>query len=194
MVVGCSDQKNMNEVQEIMGTENVDNGLKIDHIELSSYNRREYGDIIGKLFTEELKSNEKLRVLFEKINSIDKDIIDSTLTTNKYLELNDRYFRSAKHNINSLKDSTLRKKVYKIFEKEELEHNIKLSPHKNYLSEIGRDKRLLHDKKILLKLFITLPLIQKYQSEKMPNTNQLKNIKKDMEVLIIEAEKLINIK
>jgi hypothetical protein len=42
-------------------------------------------------------------------------------------------------------------------------------------------------------LFITLPLIKKYQDEKMPDLMQLKDIKKKIDSLIAESEKLVDI-
>ena len=60
------------------------------------------------------------------------------------------------------------------------------------LKDIDKRNLTLEDKKNLLKLFITLPLINKYQDEKLPDLDQLRNIKEELEVLIRKVDKEID--
>jgi len=192
-IISCGGSGNKKDVEEIMGEEKTD--TKIDRDGLltsSSYDRRQQ-DIIESLFQEELNKNQALSALIENMNAVEKLIADSTKNTSKFLDLNQRYFRAAERQVNAFKDSLLRKKVIDIYQKEQSKFNASVVLHNKYLEEIKNRNLILEDRKRLLKLFVTLPLIRKYQDEKLPDVEQLKNMKRDIERLIEEAEKTVEI-
>jgi hypothetical protein len=192
-IISCGDTRNKNDVQEIFGEEPADVKILPEELMNSGGYDRKYQDIIENLFSEELKNDESLQSLYIDINAINELTADSTESTRKFLDLNHRYFRTAEDHVLSLHDSLLRNKVMSIFQKEKSKYNALVDPHAFYLEEIKNRKLILEDRKNLLRLFITLPLMKKYQDEKLPNVEQLINIKKDIEFLIKESEKIVNI-
>lgn len=196
-LMSCADNEPRRDVQEIIGNESSANDskleLEIEKTYRTSYDRRKEFDIVENLFEEELKSNGELASLIQRIDAVDKMLADSSQAFTKYNDLNKKFYRFANRHLDAIQDTVLKKKVKSILRNEEKNFSRKMNGPNRELQEMNNRSKNLKDNRVLLKFFTTLPLIQNYQTEKMPDINQLKSMKKMIDELIDESEQMIDL-
>lgn len=173
-------QEDINQVPESL-EEKSDDGL-------SYFSKRYKSDIITKLYDEAMSKNAKLKKLNDEIYKMSQIDNDSLSEYSKYLDTNNNYWRTANRHINQLQDSVLKKSTLEIFEALKLKYEANLSDYEHRLITINKKAILLNDKLILMKLFVTQPMIQNYQEKKKPDVKTLENIIKEYDRLIEETK------
>lgn len=151
--------------------------------------KRYGGNIIEKLYQEAIEKNEELKNLHTEINEITSDsLADKTDEYIKYHRINDEYWSSATNYAETLSDSLTKESVLAIFEKLHEKFDIRVSHHERKMDSIEILKTQLRDQVILMKLFITEPMISNYQRNELPDIEKLESIIKDYHTLIEQTE------
>ena len=184
LFMGCSDDKKKElDLNNLNDTPEVLNESKSEGSFLRS--KRYDGNIIEKLYEEALSKNEKLDKLNELIEEITSDsLYDKTGDYLKYTNINNRYWNTAKSYANKLNDSIKKVEVLAIIDKLETSYTKRIANHETKMDSIADLKRNLSDQLILMKLFVTEPMIYNYQSNELPDIEELKSIIKDYEKAI----------
>jgi len=191
LLVGCSKQdKKQSTIDELNKTPEVLVGT--ESRVLSSY--RYDGNIIDNLYKEALSKNQNLEELNDRIEEISSDSLsDKTKDYLKYRSVNKRYWTSAKSYANNLNDSLWKVEMLDIIEKLESSYEKRVTDHESRIDSIEALKSTLKDKLILMKLFITEPMIHNYQSNELPNIEQLESLIKDYKKAIEDSKEYIKI-
>lgn len=161
---------------------------------LSSISRKKEYDIISKLYKEALEKNSKLNQLNEKINGINGFKKDSLKSYSKFTANNDRYWLSVKQLIRNINDSILKETTEETFDLLEKNYRSQMSAYEEKLESINEKSISLKDQLILMKLFVTAPMMKNYQVNELPSIKSLENINQEYDQLIKESEEFINIK
>jgi len=163
--------------------------LQESKLDIISYSRS--GDNLAERLYEELaaKSPElkKLEDDIEKLADSKNRLINQVA---KYDGKSDSYYNSAGNIANSVSDSLLRKRISSMVSISKNKF-IKTTAELNSLTAmILQEGIALNDAHSVLKIILTLPLIEKYQEDKMPGNNEFKELIKEEGNIIARIKKL----
>ena len=139
----------------------------------SSYeivSKRGYDDLVESLYNELVSKNIDLKKLEDKIDELNKSKDDSTNLFDKFNEKNQSYFSSANAHISEIKDSLLRDKMKVFISNNLTKYKSSVARHNDLLKIIDAKNLTISDLHNILKIVKALPLIEKYQSNNLPNT------------------------
>jgi hypothetical protein len=164
-------------------------------ISYSSISKRYGGNILEELYQEAIEKNEKLKILNERIKEISSDSLQTkTNEFIKYRNVNNDYWNTAENYANNINDSIAKKSMIGIVEKLKEKYGKKVAEHETKMKEIEVLKSKLNDQIILMKLFVTEPMISNYQINELPEKNKLESIIKDYNELMKKTEEYTRIK
>jgi hypothetical protein len=164
-------------------------------ISYSSISKKYEGNILEELYQEAIEKNEKLKILNERIKEISSDSLQTkTNEFIKYRNVNNDYWNTAENYANNINDSIAKKSMIGIVEKLKEKYGKKVAEHETKMREIEVLKSKLNDQIILMKLFVTEPMISNYQINELPEKNKLESIIKDYNELMKKTEEYTRIK
>ncbi len=137
-------------------------------LELDSYSKRSYEDLIEKLFNEAIKNDPNLKNLMADINSFDKKKENDLKKYDDFKNYDKSYKDAYNDILNQIKDSTLKKETQKLFDELIKQQDVKNSPLWAKETALDAKQSMLQDKVLLMKLFVTFPMMQKYWVNKNP--------------------------
>ena len=153
----------------------------------SSYetiSKRGYDDLIESLYDELASKNIDFRQLEDKIDDLNKSKGDTTDSFDKFKEKNQAYFSSADRHILEIKDSLLRDKMKVLIANNLTKYTSSTTKHKELLKIIETKSLTISDLHNILKIVKTLPLIEKYQRDNLPDTKSFEGfIKRQNETI-----------
>ncbi len=194
LLLGCSDDKkkesdidNLNETPEVLN----DTKSEVSFSRSKRYNQ----NIIEELYEEALTKKEKLETLNNLIEEITSDSLsDKTSNYLNYININNRYWNTAKSYANKLNDSIKKIEILAVIDKLEKSYHERIANHEIKMDSIADLKTNLSDQLILMKLFVTEPMIYNYQSNELPDIDELKSIIKDYQKAIENSKEYSKIR
>ena len=163
-------------------------------VNLSSYSKRMNKDIIQQLFDEALEKDEKLQSINSRISKIQSIKTDSLEEYQTYIRNNQLYWNSLKQYASQLNDTTARDELKGMIETLEKKYNHEISHLDSIEKQIEKRDQKLEDQEILMKIFITHPMMSNYQRNEFPEINTLKSIRNMYDTLIRDTEEYSTIK
>jgi hypothetical protein len=155
---------------------------KSDTYEISS--SRGQSNLVDDIYKEMVSKNAKLQKLEDDIERYQTIQIDSMLKYDKYKSKSIGYYASADNNTKQITDSVLRKEIQQIIAKNKADYEHMISGQTALIDQLAKTNSNLDDSHAVLKLLITLPVINQYQNTQLPND-------KELHVLLSEKQKLI---
>lgn len=152
--------------------------------------KRSYDDLVESLYTELLTKDIDLKKLEDKIDELRKSKSDTTELFDNFIEKNQSYFSSADRHVLEIKDSLLRDKIKNLVAIQLTKYNSRIVRHKELLKLIETKQMTISDLHNVLKIVRTLPLIDKYQKDNIPNTKSFEGYIKQQETVIKLADTL----
>lgn len=150
--------------------------------------KRGPSDIVAKLYKEALESQKELEKLNNRIKEIRSTKKDSLASYLNYTRTNKEYWSSVNKYINRIKDSSLRESTQKLFKKKEDQYDNMVLNHEQKLKKLDMLNTSLADHTNLLKLNVSLKMMQNYQNNELPKSKTLDNLIQDYENLIKDIE------
>lgn len=150
----------------------------------SSYeiiSKRSNDDLVESIYNELVSKDIDLKNLETKIDELNKSKKDTTELFNNFNAKNQSYFTSADRHVFNIKDSLLREKIKNVVANQLTKYNSKISMHNELLKVIEEKQMTISDLHNVLKIVRTLPLIDKYQKENLPNIKSLEGYIKQQE-------------
>ncbi|MCT4582870.1 MAG: hypothetical protein N4A35_15770 [Flavobacteriales bacterium] len=141
----------------------------------SSY-KRDYENIVERLYNEAVEKNVEVGAIQESIDEVHQYYVDSLADYNKYIRINEEYWNTANRYIAEISDTTLRNSIKELFQEAEVTYCSSKEDLLYLNDQIALEKERLENQVQLLKLVVTLPMIQNYQVNEKPDTLQLKTI------------------
>lgn len=152
--------------------------------------KRGYEDLIESLYTEVVDKDEELKALERNLKGISNQQIDSTSAYLHFDGRNRAYYHSAANHIGSLSDSLLVKKMQELFNDHIKKYNTSVGGYQQLMDSVAYNSKVLSDLQTLIKLFKTLPLIEKYQELNRPDSLSIKGLIRQQEALIRYADSI----
>jgi len=158
-----------------------------------SYNivtKRGREDLIENLYAEILAKDLNLKKVNDNIKEIENSESDSLKKFNSYDEKNKDYFVSANDHVKEIKDSVLRKALVFLINQNMEAYQVKIGQHTKLTNAIDAKLHSLNDLSLALKISRTLPLIEKYQKENLPDKKSILNLSHKIDQTIKLADTL----
>ncbi len=152
---------------------------------------RNYNDLVESLYAELLKNNVDLKQLEENIKALRNNKADSTLLFDKFNEKNQLYYSAADRHISTMNDSLMRDKMKMMIATNLAKYNKAIGKHTELTKMIAANNLSIEDLHTMLKIVKTLPLIEKYQNDNLPNTKSMEGFIKQQEETIKQLDTLV---
>jgi hypothetical protein len=138
-----------------------------DNSNLKSYSKRG-GSLIDELYSELVEKNQDLKGLEAEIEIYKSKPYEDQDIFNKYDGKSNLYYRNADNYANQINDSLTKKRIIDFIKVSREKYKTKTSEIDFLLKEINSTKNTIEDNHNILKIFLTIPLIEKYQTENLP--------------------------
>jgi len=157
--------------------------LQDDKLEIKSYSRSG-SDLTEELYQELIDKTPALKKLEDDINAFRPKPNDLQDKFNNFDNKSKSYYTSSNYKATAISDSILKTKIISLITESNKKYTSKTTELNSLLNQISKNGATLNDHHSVLKIVLTLPIIEKYQDDNKPN-------KKEFKDLIIEQEKLI---
>lgn len=145
--------------------ENDNSGKITDAI---SYKRTSGMDLFTQLYDDTVSKNVELQQLEKQLSSYYSDVSDSMEVYHHYNDNSVGYYSAAIRNAEKLSDTLLKNKLLAIIKKSENAYISKTADIEALLNAKNKHETNLKDYHTVLKIAVTLPLIENYQQTKLP--------------------------
>lgn len=152
--------------------------------------KRGYDDLVESLYSELTSKNIELKDLEGKIDELNSSRNDTTALFDKFNEKNQSYFSSANRHISEIKDSLLRDRMNLLITQNLAKYDASIAKHNGLLKIIKAKSLSISDLHSILKIVKTLPLIEKYQKDNLPQTKSFEGYIKQQNETIKLADTL----
>lgn len=145
--------------------------------DISSYKDRGWKEnIIERLYNEAVEKNKMVSNIDSFIVSANQLHVDSLIDFKKYSSINEEYWKTANNYIARITDTVVRSTVKELFDKAEFNYCDAKKGLIHLADKIELEKEHFDNQVLLLKLAVTLPMIQNYQNNEKPDSSKLKSI------------------
>ncbi len=156
----------------------------------SSSRDEEYNDLVEQLYQQEVKINDALETIQNDMEAFYKKRNIVLEKYNNYVNYNNRYYEDAKNNANRIKSIHTKQKIIDELSISEANYKIKLNDWYNTITTLNNNEKELTDLHQLLKIKITIAIIESYQTKELPSTTEAKSANTEL-IKIIEKIKAI---
>lgn len=143
-----------------------------------------YRDMVEELYDQAVKQNDNLKSIEESIDKFEKKKADAMGRYNSFTSYNNRYYTDAKAKAATITDATARKKATDLIAQSEARYNSRLSDWRATITDLAIKEKELDDLHSLLMIVTTEPMISKYQSTELPDSQKLKDAANDLPGII----------
>ena len=162
--------------------------LQDSKLEIKSYSRS--GDLTEELYQELVGKTPALKKLEDDLDAFIPKPNDLKDKFNQYDSKSNSYYNSANYKATAISDSLLKKKIISLIMTSNNKYSAKTAELNMLLKQISKDGATLNDHHSVLKIVLTLPMIEKYQDDNMPNKKEFKDLINQQEKLIIQTDSL----
>jgi len=164
--------------------------LQDDKLELKSYNRSK-NDLAEVLYLELMDKSPELKKLEDDLGTLNSKKSDLETKFNTYNQKSDSYYNSAHEKASSITDSLLRKKIIALITNSQNQYSNKTASVNTLRKLISDNSSSINDSYSVLKIVLTLQLIEKYQNDNLPNRKDFLDLTKEQEKIIQRTGSLI---
>ena len=162
--------------------------LQDSKLEIKSYSRS--GDLTEELYQELVGKTPALKKLEDDFDAFILKPNDLKDKFNQYDSKSNSYYNSANYKATAISDSLLKKKIILLIMTSNNKYSAKTAELNSLLKQISKDGATLNDHHSVLKIVLTLPMIEKYQDDNKPNKKDFKDLINQQEKLIIQTDSL----
>lgn len=189
---GAGQNRNESDVAETTDVADVLEGESSDYSINLLKSGRHYENLVDKLYKELLSDSEDLKKLEKSIDETNNKASELRGDFFEYDKKSESYYSSALHYTSSISDTLLKQEIVKVIEAHNESYKRKTSQLNNLLENIHGKEISLKDHHIILKLMMTLPMIENYQDVKKPSQDDLKDLIKALEKVIDQTKEVSN--
>lgn len=169
----------------------VPKALKNDDKSYEIISKRGKEDLVESLYGELAGKTPELNALELNIRALHLSRFDSSKAYDNFNEQNQSYYSSAKNHLERISDSTLKEKIRQMLGVSLEKYHSTTTKHENILKSIESKNLTLNDLHTLLKIVRTLPIMEKYQKENLPQTASLEGFENRLDETIKSVDSLV---
>lgn len=161
-----------------------------DHtLDVSGYSRS--GDLTEELYEEVVDKIPALKQLEKDIEALKQQTNQVTGKFNQYNSKSNHYYSSADYKASAITDSLLRQKMNALIAGSRKKYSEKNADINAVLKQISDNSVTINDHHTVLKIMLTLPLIEKYQDDYKPGKETFEAFKLQQEKLLEQIDQSI---
>jgi hypothetical protein len=164
------------------------NALQDDKLDIKSYSRS--GDLTEELYQELVDKTPALKKLEDDLDAFSPKPNDRKDKFNQCDSKSNAYYSSANYKAMAITDSLLRMKIISLIKTSSKQYTSKTAELNSLLKQINNNGTTLNDYHNVLKIVMTLPIIEKFQDDNKPDKKEFKSLVKKQEILIILTDSL----
>lgn len=182
IIISCSD-KSVNDANK-----DVPEALQ----EKSSYeiSSRSSYDVFEDLYREIVTKSPELKKFETELRKIQISKADSVEAFENYDSKNQYYYNSVYSSINQITDSLLKQQLRSVVDASMKQYKTITIAHDNLLKEITSRESTINNLHTIIKVRKTLPVIEKFQKDKIPSTMPIKGYLAELSKILPIADTL----
>ncbi len=141
-------------------------------------------DLVEELYDQAVKQNNNLESIEEDISKFYKKKNDALEKYNSYTYYNSRYYSDARAKTQQIADATIKQRATDQLNQSEAAYNARIAAWQKTIADMNARERELGDLHILLKIATTRPMIEKYQSNELPDNGKAREANDDLLKLV----------
>lgn len=149
-----------------------------------------YSDLTDELYQEQVDKDVELQNLEIEIQKNNVKSGELYGKNEAYINKSKQYYSSSTNHLSEISDSILRKKIESIIQKSNDKFEKNTSNINSLWKQIVKNNSSISDQHTVLKIMLTLPLIEKYQKDNIPNKKDFIDLKNNQKRLIKKTIKL----
>ncbi|RKR08288.1 hypothetical protein C8C83_5525 [Flavobacterium sp. 90] len=149
---------------------------------------RKGNDLVEDLYQELVDKSPELTSLENELSQLNKR--DTVNIFYNYNQKSNDYYRDAKNQINNITDSVMKQKILNLITKSNDKYVSQKADLKNLMNTINEKRNEINNYHSALKIILTIPLIEQYQKQHLPNKAPYEKVIKKEDLLF---EKIKNI-
>lgn len=157
-------------------------------VSLKTYSRS--GDITEELYAELVSNNAALQKLEAELEAYSPKEDEVRGKFDNYDDKSTSYYRSVNEKSSGIKDSLLRQKMDEIIALSTVKYEGKTAQLKSLMSQILNNRSSINDHHAILKIVLTLPMMEEYQKNNKPTKNEFENLINQQNKLIFRIDSL----
>lgn len=151
--------------------------------------KRSGKSLMEDLYDELVTKSPELKTLEDNLDILRKKETDLKEAFDKYDSKSHHYYNSTAR-ANSISDSLLRKKIEALLTSSQKKYSAKKSEIGSLLAAAASNNASLQDHHLVLKIVLTLPLMEEYQNDNLPDGKNYSEFTADQKKVIKEIGKL----
>lgn len=190
LIIGCTSQNRSEQPKPETPKALQENSSK----DFSLLSKRSYGneDLVESLYADLADTIAELKDIEKQIKFLNVAKVDSLKKYDKFNQNNISYYTSAEQHVTQIKDSVLRDKIMIAVKNSQAKYSLQTGKYNDLITTLNLKFATLNDLHSTLKVVTTLPIIEKYQLDVMPNTNSINYVLKKLDNAIKKADTLTN--
>jgi hypothetical protein len=149
------------------------------------------GSMMDNIYDDLTKKDPALQKLEEQLQHFNAGFPDSLKKFNEYANKSTAYYSSANESLNMLKDTVLRNQLRALLADSKSKYMGKISRFSNLMAHIDSNRIKIEDYHTVLKVVTTLPVIEKYQDNTMPDITSTANLANEAQRLRAKTYQLV---
>ena len=160
--------------------------LQENNLEIKSYSRN--SNLAEELYQELVEKDEELKKLESDISALEPRANELVGGFNAYQSKSNSYYEGANYHTRTISDSALKNRIDALLSKSQARSSMKAASLNALMKEMTLRNGTLKDHHTVLKIVLTLPIIEKYQNQNLPSQVPFKNFIKTQEVIIKKTD------
>jgi hypothetical protein len=162
--------------------------LQDEKLVVKSYSRT--GDLTEELYQELVDQTPALKKLEEDLEHFAPKPNDLKDKFDEYADKSNSYYNSANYKAAAISDSVLRKKITLLIAASNKQFASKTAELNSLITQISKNGASINDHHSVLKIVLTLPLIEKYQDNNKPGKKEFKDLINQQENLLSKTKSI----
>jgi predicted transcriptional regulator len=162
--------------------------LQDEKLDIKSYGRS--GDLTEELYQELVDKMPALKKLEDDIDAFEPKPNDIKDKFNKYDSKSNSYYSSSNYKASAISDSLLKAKIISLITASNKKYTNKTAELNSLLKQISKNGATLNDHHSVLKIVLTIPIIEKYQDDNKPSKKEFKDLISEQVKLILQTDSL----
>jgi hypothetical protein len=162
MMVSCNGNENENRNSEVQNPEALQ-----DEIKLKSLSKRG-GNLIDELYAELVEKTPELKKLETELETFQEMPSETQNIFYNYDRKSSQFYGNATGFANQITDSISKKRILALIKKSNEKYDSESKEINELVKQISNSQNSIQDNHNILKIVLTIPLIEKYQKENLP--------------------------
>ena len=166
MIVSCNGNKRENRNSEVENPEALQ-----DDIKLKSLSKRG-GNLIDELYAELVEKTPELKKLETELETFQVTPSETQNVFYNYNGKSNQFYGNATGFANQIGDSLSKKRILALIKKSNEKYDSESKEINELVKQISNSQNSIQDNHNILKIVLTIPLIEKYQNENLPKKKE----------------------